>query len=118
MLFCGRTIRVGEKIVKNIFEGIPDTQEQEIFQRLVNTEHTKIERIISRGQKSPESGWYDQEENEWVIVLKGEAKLSFHDKTSVHLRTGDFIDIPSHKKHRVDWTTRDTETIWLAVHYR
>ena len=77
----------------------------------------RIERIISTGQKSPESGWYDQDDNEWVMVLKGAARLSFDDRTSVHLREGDFINIPAHKRHRVDWTDPDKETIWLAVHY-
>jgi cupin 2 domain-containing protein len=104
-------------ITQNIFQAIPDNLEEEIFQQLVNSEHVRIERIISKGHKSPESGWYDQEKNEWVMVLKGEATLSFESQASVHLHTGDFINIPSHKKHRVDWTDPDGETIWLAVHY-
>ena len=103
---------------QNIFEVIPDNLKDEIFEQLLSSEHVKIEKIISKGHKSPESGWYDQEEDEWVMVLKGEAMLSFEDQTSVHLREGDFINIPSHKKHRVDWTKPDGETIWLAVHYR
>ena len=35
---------------------------------------TKIERIVSRGHASPEDFWYDQEENEWVMVVKGTAR--------------------------------------------
>ena len=103
---------------QNIFEAIPDNLKDEIFEQLMSSEHVKIERIISKGHNSPESGWYDQEEDEWVMVLKGEAKLSFEDHTSVHLREGDFINIPSHQKHKVDWTKPDGVTIWLAVHYR
>jgi cupin 2 domain-containing protein len=102
---------------QNIFESIPDDLEQEIFEQLVNSEHVTIERIISKGHTSPESGWYDQEENEWVLVLKGEAMLSFEDQPSVHLHEGDFISIPSHKKHKVDRTDPGGATIWLAVHY-
>ena len=104
--------------IQNIFEAIPDSLEKEIFERLVNSKHVKIERIISKGQQSPESGWYDQEENEWVMVLEGEAILSFDNRTSVHMHAGDFVNIPSHSKHRVDWTDPDKETIWLAVRYQ
>jgi len=102
----------------NIFKGIPGNREQETFHPLAVGKYTKIERIVSTGQKSPPSGWYDQEQNEWVMVLKGQAILSFPDRASVHLRAGDFLDIPSHQKHKVDWTAPDRETIWLAVHYR
>jgi cupin 2 domain-containing protein len=107
----------GQMKTRNIFEAIPDHLEQEIFEQLVNSEHARVERIVSKGHRSPESGWYDQEENEWVLVLKGEAMLSFEDQPSVHLHEGDFINIPSHKKHRVDWTDPGGATIWLAVHY-
>ena len=102
---------------QNIFEMIPHNLEEEVFEQLINGEHVKIERIISKGHKSPESGWYDQEENEWVLLLKGEARVSFEDQPSVRLHEGDFINIPSHKKHKVDWTDPDSETIWLAVRY-
>ena len=102
---------------RNIFEAIPDHLDEEIFETLAGSDRVRIERIVSRGQNSPKSGWYDQEGNEWVIVLKGEAILSFEEETAVHLHEGDFINIPSHKRHRVDWTAPDGETIWLAVHY-
>ncbi len=77
----------------------------------------RIERIISKGHSSPQSGWYDQDKNEWVLLLKGEAVLLFADESSANLKSGDFINIPAHKKHKVEWTDPDTETIWLAVHY-
>ena len=81
---------------QNIFEAISDNLKDEIVEPLISSERVKIERIVSKGHKSPESGWYDQEEDEWVMVLKGEAILSFEDQTSVYLREGDFINIPSH----------------------
>ncbi|MDX2244117.1 MAG: cupin domain-containing protein [Leptolyngbyaceae cyanobacterium bins.302] len=77
----------------------------------------KIERIVSRGHTSPETGWYDQEQNEWVIVLQGEAVLSFEHEEPLCLKVGDYINIPAHSKHRVDWTDPNQETIWLAIHY-
>ncbi len=103
---------------QNIFSGIPlDLGKEEFFELLVKNDTVMIERIISKGQKSPESDWYDQEKNEWVMVLRGKAVLSFDDQTSVQLNEGDFINISAHKKHRVAWTDPENETIWLAVHY-
>ncbi|MBS0424510.1 MAG: cupin domain-containing protein [Proteobacteria bacterium] len=101
----------------NIFSGIPGRLDQELFELLAGNDRVAIERIISKGQKSPESGWYDQERNEWVLVLKGKAVLSFEDQASIHLNEGDFMNIPAHKKHKVVWTDPNNETIWLAVHY-
>ncbi len=103
--------------MNNIFNDIPQNLEAEVFERLVESEYVTIERIISKGHNSSESDWYDQDKNEWVIVLSGEAVLLFADGSSVNLKAGDFIDIPAHKKHKVEWTFPDTETIWLAVHY-
>ncbi|MDO9312109.1 MAG: cupin domain-containing protein [Nitrosomonas sp.] len=104
---------------QNIFTNAPQNLgKKEFFELLVKNDAVIIERIISEGQKTPESDWYDQEKNEWVIVLKGKAMLFFEDQTSVQLNEGDFINIPAHKKHRVAWTDPDNETIWLAVHYR
>lgn len=103
--------------MKNIFEALPETLDTEVFNTLVDSDQVKIERIISRGQQSPESGWYDQDKNEWLIVLTGEALLLFADGQSINMKAGDYLNIPAHKKHRVEWTTPETETIWLAVHY-
>ena len=89
---------------------------QEVVQTLLTAANVRIERIISHGHASPEGFWYDQPQHEWVIVLKGAARLQFEDGM-VEMKPGDFINIPAHKKHRVDWTTPDEPTIWLAVHY-
>ncbi len=103
--------------VNNIFESIPDHPDDEVVDLIVQNEKTKIERIISRGQTSPASGWYDQEKDEWVMVLKGEAILSFGNGKEVNLKAGDYINISAHTKHKVKWTDSKTETVWLAVHY-
>jgi cupin 2 domain-containing protein len=103
--------------MKNIFADIPDSLDQEIFEQIQTGEGLRIERILSRGHSSPPSDWCDQDWNEWVLVLKGEAVLSFEDRTTVRLKEGDFLNIPSHTRHKVDWTDPDRNTIWLAVHY-
>ena len=101
----------------NIFQNIPKKLEQEFFEEIVAKKGFKIERIVSFGHTTNESEWYDQESDEWVILLQGEAILSFEDEQDVALFAGDYINIPAHKKHRVSWTKEDTQTIWLAVHY-
>ena len=101
----------------NIFEQIPENLKDELFEDIIKTDNLKIERIISYGQTSPKSGWYEQKENEWVIVLKGEAILSFESSDDIKLNAGDYISIPAFQKHKVSWTLPDAETIWLAIHY-
>ncbi|OHD97333.1 MAG: cupin [Sulfurimonas sp. RIFCSPHIGHO2_12_FULL_36_9] len=101
----------------NIFDLIPATLKDELFEELISKESLKIERIISRGHTTPEHEWYDQRSNEWVILLQGEAILSFLNENDVRLKAGDYINIPAHKKHKVSWTKPDEDTVWLAVHY-
>jgi len=101
----------------NLFESLPVSLHEEVITSILEAENLRIERIVSKGHKSPESGWYDQEQNEWVVVLKGGGKLVFEDGEEQRLGPGDYINIPAHKKHRVTWTDPKTETIWLAIHY-
>lgn len=104
--------------ISNIFEFLSDDISNELFENIVTGQNIKIERIISKGHSSPQSGWYDQSENEWVIVLKGQAKIEFEKQAPVHLLAGSYLNIPAHTKHKVAWTDPDIETIWLAVHYK
>jgi cupin 2 domain-containing protein len=103
-------------VTDNLFENLPDSIPTELIQVLAANGPVRIERIVSNGHSSPDGFWYDQEEHEWVIVLKGAARLQFED-TAVDMRPGDFVNIPAHKKHRVEWTTRAEPTIWLAVFF-
>lgn len=104
--------------VKNILSEVPKSLENECFESLIQTREVKIERIISLGHASPEGYWYDQQQNEWVLVIKGRARLHFEGSdTMISLEAGDYINIPSHRRHRVEWTDPAEETIWLAVHY-
>ena len=104
--------------MKNLFESIPSDINEEVFSDVMQADNVRIERIVSKGHSSPEFGWYDQAENEWVVVLQGEAIISFDNTEDVHLIPGSYINIPMHKKHKVSWTKPDTETIWLAVYYK
>jgi cupin 2 domain-containing protein len=100
----------------NLFADLPAHLPTELVQTLVRAAHVRIESIVSHGHASPPGFWYDQNEHEWVAVLKGAARLRFEDGT-LEMRPGDFVTIPAHHRHRVEWTTPDEPTIWLAVHY-
>ncbi|MCH7726552.1 MAG: cupin domain-containing protein [Planctomycetes bacterium] len=102
--------------MKNLFSSIPTNLPEELTEILLEAESVRVERIVSHGHSSPDGFWYDQEQHEWVVVLKGKTRLTFEDKT-VEMQPGDCINIPAHKRHRVDWTTPDEPTIWLAIHY-
>jgi len=104
-------------VVSNVFESIPEYFDDEIIDCLVENKQLKIERIVSRGHASPSTGWYDQEYDEWVIVLKGGAVIAFEDGAEVPLQSGDYLSISAHSKHRVKWTDPEKETVWIAVHY-
>jgi len=104
---------------KNILADVPAMVPEEIFETIVETKSFRLERIISDGQLTAEDEWYDEEENEWVILLKGGAGLLFEsDAEPVALAPGDYVNISAHRKHRVAWTNADEKTIWLAIHYR
>ena len=104
--------------IQNIFSSIPGDIPQEIFQDILTTDKFRIERIVSKGQSSPKGFWYDQDENEWLIVLRGSAGLLLEGNDSIiELKPGDYINIPANCKHRVEWTDRGTETVWIAVMY-
>lgn len=100
----------------NLFAHIPESLQEELTETLVSAGSMRIERVVSHGQASPEGFWYDQREHEWVVVLQGAARLRFEDGTT-ELKPGDFVNIPAHRKHRVEWTTPAEPTIWLAVFY-
>ena len=103
--------------MRNLFQDIPGDLPGELFDTLVRGEGVHIERIVSKGHASMENSWYGQEHDEWVLVLRGSARLAFQDGRVTSLGEGDWLEIPAHLKHRVAWTDPSRETIWLAVHY-
>lgn len=104
-------------MLENIFKSLPSETTKEAFDVLLQNKTIRIERIISKGNTSPASGWYDQDDNEWVLVLEGAGTILFEDGRQVTLNKGDFLHIPAHEKHKVAWTDPDRLTIWLAVYY-
>lgn len=103
--------------MKNIFSNIPSEIPNEIFEDIVTTEKLRIERIVSKGQTSPDTGWYDQDENEWLIVLSGYGVIEYINGVKVMLKQGDYLNIEAHELHRVIDTSSDEATVWLAIFY-
>jgi cupin 2 domain-containing protein len=100
----------------NLLANLPTNLPEELKTVLQEAHGVRIERIVSTGHKSPEGFWYDQPEHEWVMVLKGAARLQIEDRV-VEMLPGDSVNIPAHQRHRVEWTSPDEPTVWLAVFY-
>lgn len=104
--------------MSSLLSDIPRDLPGELFDTICSSDHVKIERIVSRGHSSPEGFWYDQDKNEFVLIVKVSAGLKLEKKDDiVVLKAGDYFKIGAHVKHRVEWTDSTCETIWLAVYY-
>lgn len=101
----------------NIFSDLPASLDQEVFEDILKRENIRIERIISQGHSAPETGWFDQDEKEWVIVLTGSATLLFEGEDEIELSAGDYLMIPAHQRHKVLKTDPEQPTIWLAIFF-
>jgi cupin 2 domain-containing protein len=101
----------------NLFADVPQQLPNERVDALLTSPHVRVERIVSRGHASAPGFWYDQHDSEWVIVLAGSAAVRFEGEPEPRtLRRGDYLHIPAHTRHRVEWTAPQEPTIWLAVH--
>lgn len=106
----------GMAAVPNILNDPPCRSDgTEIIEELLRSGNVRIERIISNGQVSPAGFWYDQSENEWVVLLQGEAAIAFADGTETRLKKGDTLFLPAHRQHRVTHTSVEPPCTWLAV---
>jgi cupin 2 domain-containing protein len=101
----------------NLLAQIPSDLPAELIQPILTSPPIRIERIVSRGHASPEGFWFDQEESEFVLLISGAARLRIEREEPLEMKAGDYINIPARRRHRVEWTTPDEPTIWLAVFY-
>jgi len=101
--------------IRNLFRDVPAKRPEETFESLLELPGLRIERIVSWGHVTPE--WYVQEQDEWVMVLQGQARLQVDSEDEIAMSQGDSIFLPSGCRHRVSWTHEDAPTLWLAIHY-
>ena len=101
----------------NLFTNVPSHLDQELVETILRSRFLRIERIVSTGQASAPGFWYDQKDHEWVVVLQGRARLRFDDGQTKDLNAGDFVHIKAHQRHRVESTSSEEATVWLAVFY-
>ncbi|ELS33678.1 MULTISPECIES: cupin domain-containing protein [Pseudanabaena] len=102
--------------MSNIYEIPAELNQQEIFEKIISSKNLLIERIISAGQTTPDGEWYDQGTDEWVILLQGKAEIAYFNGERIELKSGDYLLLPAHTKHRVEFTSNEPPCIWLAVH--
>ena len=101
----------------NLFAALPRRQAEEQIDLLVEGAGVRIERIVSTGQASPRGFWYDQPDDEFVVLLTGAARLRFEEgDVTADMKPGDWVEIPAHMRHRVEATHAESATVWLAVH--
>lgn len=105
--------------MNNIFnlENISFSSDEEITDILASSKDVRIERIVSSGQTTSENDWYDQTQNEFVLLLQGEARIGFDNGEEKYLSKGDFLIIPAHARHRVNYTSAQPVCIWLTVFF-
>jgi len=105
--------------VSNLFDDLPERLPAERIDVLLSAPGVRVERIVSTGHVTPPDEWYDQDADEWVLVLRGRARLRIEGEADVRdLRPGDHVLLRAHQRHRVEWTDDAGPTVWLAVHYR
>jgi mannose-6-phosphate isomerase-like protein (cupin superfamily) len=102
--------------VENLLSKLPAAKRAEAFTELLSRPRVRLERIVSRGQKTPEDEPMVQDQDEWVLLLEGAAGLRIEDSREVELKPGDHLLIAAGQKHWVTWTARDRPTVWLALH--
>ena len=99
----------------NIFDLPEPMPDDEVFTELISSEGVRIERIVSSGQTTPTGEWYDQDRDEWVLLIQGEAVLEYENGEKIRINAGDNLLIPAHSRHRVDFTSEKPPCIWIAV---
>lgn len=96
---------------------LPSASNAEQFETLLERAGIRILRVVSDGQASPPGEWFDQDDDEWVVVLAGRAGLLVEGEAETRtLVPGAYAFLPAHCRHRVEWTDPDAPTVWLAIH--
>ena len=107
------------EVLLNLFDDLPGHLPAERIDVLISAPGVRVERIVSTGHVTPPGEWLEQDGDEWVVALRGRARLRIEDEaTPLDLRPGHHVLLRAHVRHRVEWTDDLGPTVWLAVHYR
>jgi cupin 2 domain-containing protein len=101
----------------NLLADLPVVAAKEMVTSLVQGGRFRLLRIVSTGQATPAGQWYDQTDNEWVLLVSGRAGLRIEGGTTREIGPGDWMLLPAGLRHRVEWTAADAATVWLALHF-
>ena len=102
--------------IYNFFNGKLPAGGEESFEELLRMDDCRVERIISFAHSDAEDQWYDQDHDEWVMLVRGEARLVFEGLGETTLNAGDCCHIPAHQRHRISYTSSEPPCYWLALH--
>lgn len=108
---------MSEATRRNLLRELPRARDRETFESLIERTGFRLERIVSYGQTTPSGEWYDQGDDEWVLLLEGAAQLEYENGERQDMVPGDAVLLPAHCRHRVAWTDPQRATVWLALHY-
>jgi cupin 2 domain-containing protein len=105
--------------IAHLLANLPGASSDEQFTQLLHGGAFRLVRIVSTGQATPPGEWYDQDDEEWVLVVAGAARLRIEGQAEpLCLGPGDYVQVPAHVRHRVEWTDPGQATVWLALHYQ
>ena len=97
---------------------VPENLPDELFEVILERPGFRLERIVSKGHASPPGFWYDQDDDEWVMLVSGNAELLFEGENQPRtMSSGDWVHIPAHCRHRLEWTDPENDTVWLALYF-
>jgi cupin 2 domain-containing protein len=102
--------------IANLLDDLPPAGSDEVFEPLLERAGVRLERIVSSGQSTPPDAWYDQGQDEWVMIVAGAARLCIEGQGVFDMKPGDSVFLPAHCRHRVEWTDPGQRTVWLALH--
>ena len=100
---------------RNLFDLPHPLPDDEDIIQLGGTKEVRIERIVSNGQTTPAGEWYDQEQDEWVALIQGQAVIVYGNGEELQLTAGDHVILPARCRHRVAYTSAHPPCIWIAV---
>ena len=104
--------------IKNFYSGFKTNPLLENYIDILNGNKFRLEKIISKGYKTPNAKWLSESVDEFVLLLKGKAEILFETGQIVELKEGDYLIIPSNTKHKVIKTSIRPLCYWLTIHFK